>query len=82
LQRAGNTGEMALAANRENMWVNINTRLVKEIEQLREVSAINCTRAVDESSKMLVFLYIVSTKGIVTSNPPNGVIPAALASQQ
>jgi hypothetical protein len=37
LQRAGNTGEMALAANRENTWVNINTRLVKEIEQLREV---------------------------------------------
>jgi hypothetical protein len=33
-----NAGEMALAANRENMWVNINTRLVKEIEQLREVS--------------------------------------------
>jgi hypothetical protein len=28
---------MALAANRENMWVSINTRLVKEIEELREV---------------------------------------------
>jgi hypothetical protein len=30
-------GEMALAADRENKWVRINTSLAAECEQLREV---------------------------------------------